>query len=49
MWTIDNQWDAAVSCRELSLVLCDDLEGWDGAGVGGLGERSKREGIYAYI
>ena len=30
------------------LVLCDDLEGWDGAGrsVGGM---LKREGMYAYI
>ena len=27
--------------RELSSVLCDDLDGWDG-GVGG---RSKREGL----
>ena len=26
-------------------MLCDDLDGWDG-GVGG---RSKREGIYVYI
>ena len=31
--------------RLLSLVLCDDLEGWDG-GVGG---RLKWEGIYVYI
>ena len=31
--------------RELSLVLCDDLEGWH-AGVGG---RLKREGIYVYL
>ena len=27
-------------------MLCDDLDVWDGAGVGG---RSKREGIYLYI
>ena len=34
------------SCyRDLSLVLCDDLEGWD-LGVGG---RLKREGIYVYL
>ena len=33
--------------RELSSVLCDDLEGWDG--VRGEGGRSKREGIYVYI
>ena len=31
--------------RELSLLLCDDLEGWDG----GMGGRLKREGIYVYI
>ena len=49
VWTIDSWWEAAVSCRELSSVLCDDLEGWDGAGIGGMGERPKREGIYAYI
>ena len=30
--------------RELSSVLCDDLDGWDGGGG-----RSKREGIYVYI
>ena len=33
-----------LSVRELSLVLCDDLEGWDG--VGG---RFKREEIRVYI
>ena len=31
--------------REPSSVLCDDLVGWDG----GLGGRSKREGIYVYM
>ena len=31
--------------RELSSVLCGDLEAWDGAGVGG---RPKRKGIYVY-
>ena len=25
-------WEAAVWHRELNLVLCDDLEGWDGGG-----------------
>jgi len=34
-----------VSGRELSSVLCGDLEAWDGAGVGG---RPKRKGIYVY-
>ena len=33
MYKIDSQWDAAVLHRELSSVLCDDLEGWD-EGVG---------------
>ena len=33
-----------LSVRELSLVLYDDLEGWDG--VGG---RFKREEIHVYI
>ena len=32
--------DIIKSNRELSSVLCDDLDGWDGGGVGG---RSKRE------
>ena len=27
-------------------MLCDDLEGWDGGGVGGM---LKREGTYGYI
>ena len=30
----------------LSLVLCDDLERWDGGGEGG---RIKWEGLYVYI
>ena len=35
----------AIKHRKLSLVLCDDLEGWDGGGVQG---RLKREGMYVY-
>ena len=31
---IDSQYEAAVQCRELSLVPCDDPEGWD-VGMGG--------------
>ena len=31
--------------RELSSLLCDDLEWWDG----GMGGRSKREGVYVYV
>ena len=32
------------SWRKLSLVLCDDLKGWNGR----MGQRLKREGIYVY-
>ena len=28
----DSSWGAAVEHRELSSVLCDGLEGWDGGG-----------------
>ena len=31
--------------RELTLMLCDDLEGWDG----GRGGRPNREGMYINI
>ena len=31
----DSEWGAAVQQRELSLMLCDDLEGWDGGWEGG--------------
>ena len=31
--------------REISSVLCGDLEAWNGAGEGG---RPKRKGIYVY-
>ena len=30
-----------------NLVLCDNLEGWDG--MGGVGGRYKREGTYIYL
>ena len=29
---IDRQWEAATQHREISLVLCDHLEGWDREG-----------------
>ena len=46
MCKTDSQREPAVQHRELSLVLCDDLDGWDGGG----GEREvQREGIYVYI
>ena len=41
---IDSQWEASVRLRELSSVVCDDLEGW----IGGW-EGVKREGTYVYI
>ena len=41
----DSWWEAAVEQRELSSVLCDDLEGWDE----GLGGRRKREGMDVHI
>ena len=43
MCKTDSQWEPAVEFRELSSVLCDDLDRRDG-----LGGRSKREG-YTYI
>ena len=42
----DSWWEAAVQHRELSSVLCGDLEGRDG---GGVAERLKGEGIHVYI
>ena len=39
-------YQAAAERRELSLALCDDLEGRDESEVGG---RLPREGIYVYI
>ena len=34
MCKIDSQWEFAVWHSELSLVLCDNLDGWDGVGDG---------------
>ena len=31
---VNSQWEFAVCCRELNLVLCDNLEGWDEVGDG---------------
>ena len=31
---VDSQWEFTVLLRELKLVLCDNLEEWDGVGVG---------------
>ena len=43
---IESQWEFAVLHRELNLVLCDNLEGWDRWEMGG---RFKREGTYVYL
>ena len=40
---VDSQWETAVQQRELSFVLCDDLDGWDG----GTGGKLKRDVMYA--
>ena len=42
----ESEGEAAVQHRELSSVLCDDLEWWDRERVGG---RLKREWIYVYM
>ena len=33
-WKIDSWWEPAIKHRELSSVLCGDLDGWDGGGGG---------------
>ena len=30
---MDSQWELAVWCRELNMVLCNNLEVWDGMGA----------------
>ena len=47
IYTLPYVKEIASGKRELTFVLCDDLGGWDGAvGIGWVGERFKREGIY---
>ena len=46
MCEIDSQWEAAVQHRELSSVLCDNLERWNGVGWEG-GPRGR--GLYVCI
>ena len=43
---LDSWWEFAAWFRELNLVLCDHLEGWDG---GETEERLEREGTYVYL
>ena len=38
--------DYCIELKELSLVLCDNLEGWDG--VGGGREVLEEGGVYTY-
>jgi len=42
MYIIASQWGPGVQCRERSLVLGDDLDGWDGAGKGDTRGRGRR-------
>ena len=46
MCETDSSCEAAVEHTELSSMLREDREGWDGSGVGG---RLKRERIYVYL
>ena len=43
---VNMQWESALCYRELSPLLCDNLEGWDGWEVGG---RINREGTWVYL
>ena len=46
MCRIDSQWEPAITHRDLSFMLCDDLAGWDE--VEGEGDLRGRGCIYAY-
>ena len=46
MCKTDHWLEAAEWCRELILVLCDDLEGWDGRWGG---RRLRKERIWVYL
>ena len=45
MCKTDSWCKSAIKHRKLSSLLCDDLDGWDG---GGVGRKFKREGTYIY-
>ena len=45
MWKIDSSWEASVEHRDLSSVLYEDLEGFDGR----VGARLRREVIHAFL
>ena len=43
MCKIDSWWEAPLWHRELSSLLCDDLDGWDGCGwEGGAGKKQSK-------
>ena len=46
---IDSEWEAAAQHREISSVLCDHLEGWDGEGGREGDARGKRKGNILYM
>ena len=46
---VDSQWGAAARRREISSVLCDHLEGWDGEGGREGDAREKRNGNILYM
>ena len=46
MCKIESQQEPAAYLRELTLMLCDDLEGWDGGAI--VGGRSQRKGMSVY-
>ena len=45
---MDHWWEAAAQHREISSVLCDELEGWDREG-GREAQKGEDMGIYVYI
>ena len=49
MCKTDSYWVAAVYHKELSLVLCDDLEGWEEGGAKWEGDSRGRGYMYTYI
>ena len=50
MYKVDSWWEAAIHHGEPSLVLWDNLEGWDGRGeVGSRGREYIYSNIHNYI
>lgn len=44
MCKLDGWWGPAMKHGKLSLILCDELDGWDD----GIGRRLREEGTYVY-